>query len=84
MKKTIREMILEAAEKLNSGQPGPQARRAKPADRGGDPERPNRAEETVFPSGWRFTGTSGLCRIVGFIPLSRGSNSGLSASNQAA
>jgi len=70
---TIREMIIDASERLNPCQPGPKARRAKPADRVGDPERPNRAEETpLFPVGWRVSMDNGLCRVVGFIPLFKG------------
>jgi hypothetical protein len=80
----IRAMIFEAVRRMQGSQPGPQARRPKAADRGGDPERPNRAEETGIPAGWKLPRASGFCRIVGFIPPSRGSNSGSAASNQAA
>jgi len=69
----IRAMIFDAVKRMQGSQPGPEARRAKPANRVGDPERPNRAEEIpLYPVGWKVSMDNGLCRVVGFIPLFKG------------
>jgi hypothetical protein len=75
----IKEMIrqsIEDSEKWREGRakPGAKPRRAtRPADRGGSPERPNRAEEQLQDSNGspRPPRPGSFVRVVGFIPLSR-------------
>jgi hypothetical protein len=51
----------------------------KPADRGASPERPYRAEEQLKGPDREMSHSrkEDRCRVIGFIPLSKGSNSEL-------
>lgn len=70
-------MILQAVEG-SRGRAGAEGQKPEGRRPGRLPGEAHKAEEmTLFPAGWKVTTDRGLCRIVGFIPLSRGSNSGL-------
>jgi hypothetical protein len=84
-KKSIREMIKQAAARIQRTAGGEAEKGRKARQPGRLPGEAHKAEEiTLFPPGWKVTTDRGLCRIVGFIPLSRGSNGGVTDGGQVA
>lgn len=68
----------------NGGELGPKAREPKAINRGSSPERPTRAEGEQAQRVPIIGQDNGVCKIVGFIPLSRSSNSGVTVYRDAA